>query len=161
VLVDVPSLSKPTGSTCAQNASVVPTGSRRGKIVELARNGRTPKELAEEFEPTQTTISGWPKQADRDEGARFDGPTIGERRNPLATKETTSAQTGTGHPGKSDGPVPRGRPATSRPNLPIHRSLSGRISNWRHAEAFWKCPGAAATGGGADLPPSGLDRTRC
>ena len=79
MLVDVPSLSKPTGSTCAQNASVVPTGSRRGKIVELARNGRTPKELAEEFEPTQTTISGWPKQADRDEKTSSDGPTTGGR----------------------------------------------------------------------------------
>ncbi len=47
----------------------------REKIVELARNGRTPKELAEEFEPTQTTIRNWLKQADRDEGASSDGPT--------------------------------------------------------------------------------------
>ncbi len=51
----------------------------REKIVELARNGRTPKELAEEFEPTQTTTSGWLKQADRDEGTRSDGPTTEEK----------------------------------------------------------------------------------
>ncbi len=49
---------KPIGPTCVQNASAASTGSRRGKIVELARNGRSPKDLAEEFEPTQTTISG-------------------------------------------------------------------------------------------------------
>ena len=51
----------------------------REKIVELARNGRTPKELAEEFEPTQTTILGWLKQADRDGGVRSDGPTTEEK----------------------------------------------------------------------------------
>ena len=51
----------------------------REKIVELARNGRTPKELAEEFEPTQTTIRNWLKQADRDEGVRSDGPTTEEK----------------------------------------------------------------------------------
>ncbi len=77
--MDVPSLSKSIGTTYAQNTSAVPTGSRREKIVELARNGRTPKELAEEFEPTQTTISGWLKQADRDEGACSDGPTTEEK----------------------------------------------------------------------------------
>ncbi len=77
--MDVSSLSKSIGPTCAQNASAAPTGSRREKIVELARNGRTPKELAEEFEPTQTTIRNWLKQADRDEGACSDGPTTEEK----------------------------------------------------------------------------------
>jgi len=51
----------------------------REKIVELAQNGRTPKELAEEFEPTQTTIRNWLKQADRDKGVRSDGPTTEEK----------------------------------------------------------------------------------
>ena len=45
----------------------------REKIVELARNGRTPSDLAEEFEPTETTIRNWIKQADRDEGKSADG----------------------------------------------------------------------------------------
>jgi transposase len=77
--MDVLSLSKLIDTDYAQNASAVPTGSRREKIVELARNGRTPKELAEEFEPTQTTIRNWLKQADRDEGVRSDGPTTEEK----------------------------------------------------------------------------------
>lgn len=34
----------------------------RNRIVELARNGRTPRELAEEFEPTEQTIRNWSKQ---------------------------------------------------------------------------------------------------
>jgi len=51
----------------------------RDQIVELARNGRSPKELAEEFEPTETTIRNWLKQADRDDGIRSDGPTTEEK----------------------------------------------------------------------------------
>lgn len=51
----------------------------REQIVELARNGRSPKELAEEFEPTETTIRNWLKQADRDDGIRSDGPTTEEK----------------------------------------------------------------------------------
>ena len=51
----------------------------RDRIVELARNGRTPAELAEEFEPTEQTIRNWLKQADRDDGNRSDGPTTEEK----------------------------------------------------------------------------------
>ena len=51
----------------------------RDRIVELARNGRTPSELADEFEPTETTIRNWIKQADRDEGKSADGLSTDER----------------------------------------------------------------------------------
>ena len=51
----------------------------REKIVEGVWNGRKKNELAEEFEPTQTTIRNWLKQADRDEGVRSDGPTTEEK----------------------------------------------------------------------------------
>jgi transposase len=51
----------------------------RDRIVELARAGRTPEELAEEFEPTAQTIRNWVAQADRDRGARSDGLTTEER----------------------------------------------------------------------------------
>jgi len=46
----------------------------REQIIKLARNGRSPKELAEEFEPTETTIRNWLKQANRDDGLSSDGP---------------------------------------------------------------------------------------
>ncbi len=51
----------------------------RQRIVELARAGRSPKELAREFEPTVESINAWVKQADRDEGRREDGLTTQER----------------------------------------------------------------------------------
>jgi transposase len=43
------------------------------------RSGRTPEELAREFEPTAQSISTWVKQAERDAGKRIDGPTSPER----------------------------------------------------------------------------------
>ena len=51
----------------------------REKIVELVRSGRTPAELAKEFEPSIWTIHNWVTQADRDEGRRDDGVTSKER----------------------------------------------------------------------------------
>ena len=46
----------------------------RRQMVDLVRSGRTPEELAREFEPTAQSISTWVKQAGRDAGKRVDGP---------------------------------------------------------------------------------------
>lgn len=51
----------------------------RRQMVELVRAGRTPEELAREFEPTANTIRYWVKQTDLDEGRRRDGLTTAER----------------------------------------------------------------------------------
>jgi transposase len=48
-------------------------------MVELVRAGRSPVELAREFEPTAHSIRNWVRQADRDEGRREDGLTTAER----------------------------------------------------------------------------------
>jgi transposase len=48
-------------------------------MVELVRAGRSPEELAKEFEPTGQSIREWVRQADRDEGRRADGMTTAER----------------------------------------------------------------------------------
>jgi transposase len=48
-------------------------------MVELVRSGRTPEELAKEFEPSAQAIRNWVSQADRDEGRRADGLTTAER----------------------------------------------------------------------------------
>ena len=45
------------------------------QMVELVRAGRSPGELAKEFEPSDQTIRNWVAQADRDEGQRQDGLT--------------------------------------------------------------------------------------
>jgi transposase len=42
----------------------------REQILELVRAGRTPNELAREFEPSGETIRNWIKQAEVDSGKR-------------------------------------------------------------------------------------------
>jgi len=51
----------------------------RQQILELIRAGRTPDELAEEFEPTAQTIRNWIKQAELDNGQRHDGLSSDEK----------------------------------------------------------------------------------
>ena len=51
----------------------------RRQMIELVRAGRTPEELAKEFEPSGQTIRNWVAQADRDAGRREDGLTTAER----------------------------------------------------------------------------------
>ena len=51
----------------------------RRQMVELVRSGRSPEELAKQFEPSGPSIRAWVKQADLDEGRREDGLTTAER----------------------------------------------------------------------------------
>ena len=51
----------------------------RSRMVELVRSGRSPEELAREFEPSSQAIRNWVRQADLDEGRRADGLTSAER----------------------------------------------------------------------------------
>ena len=47
----------------------------RARIVDLVKAGRTPEELAREFEPSVQTIINWVAQADIDAGVRQEGLT--------------------------------------------------------------------------------------
>lgn len=51
----------------------------RSRMVELVRAGRSPEDLAKEFEPSSQAIRNWVRQADIDEGRRADGLTSVER----------------------------------------------------------------------------------
>ena len=51
----------------------------RQQMIELVRSGRTPGELAREFEPSAQAIRNWVAQADRDAGERSDGLRTEER----------------------------------------------------------------------------------
>lgn len=51
----------------------------RRQMVELVRAGRTPEELAKEFEPSSESIRNWVRQADRDEDGGDGGLTTEER----------------------------------------------------------------------------------
>ena len=50
----------------------------RRQMIELVRRGRTPEELADEFEPSAQAIRNWVKQAALDAGQRTDGLTTEE-----------------------------------------------------------------------------------
>ena len=50
----------------------------RLRIVDLVRKGRTPEELARQFEPSAQAIRNWVRQAARDAGERTDGLTTDE-----------------------------------------------------------------------------------
>jgi len=51
----------------------------RRRLVEMVRAGRSPAELAAEFEPSDQCIRNWVKQAERDDGRRQDGVTTAEK----------------------------------------------------------------------------------
>jgi len=51
----------------------------RRQMIELIRAGRTPEELAREFEPSAQAIRNWVEQAERDDGRRGDSVTSVER----------------------------------------------------------------------------------
>jgi transposase len=51
----------------------------KAQIVALYRAGRTPTQLAREFEPTEQSIREWIAQAERDDGIREDGLASAEK----------------------------------------------------------------------------------
>ena len=51
----------------------------RQRILDLVRKGRTPEELAHQFEPSAQAIRNWVRQAAVDAGQRTDGLTTEER----------------------------------------------------------------------------------
>ena len=51
----------------------------RRQMVELVHAGRTPGELAREYECSAQAIRNWVRQTDRDEGRREDGLSTAER----------------------------------------------------------------------------------
>ena len=52
----------------------------RQGLVELVRAGRSPAELAKEFEPSDQAIRNWVRQADLDDRRRKDGLTSEEQK---------------------------------------------------------------------------------
>ena len=105
----------------------------RRQMVDLVRSGRTPEELAREFEPTAQSISTWVKQADRDAGKRIDGPTSAEREE-LARlrRENHRLRQERDIPGKG-GSLPRaGEQGGARTGLPVHERAPGQVYHSHH-----------------------------
>ena len=51
----------------------------RERMFELVRSGRSPEELAREFEPSAQSIRNWVGHADRNEGRSYNGLASAER----------------------------------------------------------------------------------
>ena len=63
----------------------------RRRMVELVRAGRSPDDLAKEFEPTAQSIRNWVAQAERDAGRRLDGLTSDDRQELTAAAREPGA----------------------------------------------------------------------
>src|SRR5712691_10669614 len=72
-----PWLGRKGASTMPKSHRPYPPAFRR-QMIELVRRGRTPEELAREFEPSAQAIRNWVKQAALDAGQRTDGLTTEE-----------------------------------------------------------------------------------
>jgi transposase len=51
----------------------------QAELIRLAPSGRSVKELARQYEPSEQTIRNWVKQAELNDGSRSDGLTSDER----------------------------------------------------------------------------------
>jgi transposase len=100
----------------------------RRQMVDLVRSGRTPEDLAREFERTAQSISTWVKQADRDAGKRIDGPTSAEREELASLRREN-------HRLRQERDIlagSRGRARRARTGLPVHERAPGPVSHSRH-----------------------------
>ena len=86
----------------------------RRQMVELVRSGRTPEELAREFEPTANTIRKWVEQADLDEGVCADGLTTEERTELRQLRRKIK-------------------------QLELEREILGKAAAWFARESIWTC----------------------
>src|SRR5204862_5526850 len=66
----------------------------RRQMVELVRAGRSPEELAQEFEPTAQSIRNWVGQAECDAGRGGSGLTTAERERSCGQRHSRWSQTG-------------------------------------------------------------------
>ena len=107
-----------------------PSGFRE-QMVELVRSGRSPEELAREFEPSAQSIRNWVGQADRDEGRRHDGLTSGEREELRRLSARTVSCARNARYWQKPRTGSRRQPARSRPGLRVRGSQPGHVSR-RH-----------------------------
>jgi transposase-like protein len=98
-------------------------------MVDLVRSGRTPEELAREFEPTAQSISTWAKQAERDAGKRVDGPTSTEREELARFDVRTIACVRSVTSWQRRQLGSHGRARRARTGLPVHERAPGHVSH--------------------------------
>ena len=97
----------------------------RRRLIELARGGRNPEELARQYEPWAQTIRNWVAQSERDGGRRDGGATTEEKQEFARLRRVVEALRKEREILKKRRPGLRGRPARCRPGLRIRERTPG------------------------------------
>ena len=104
----------------------------RRQMVDLVRSGRTPEELAREFEPTAQSISTWVKQAEGMPASALTGRQALSGRNWGAFDVRTIACVRSATSWQRRQPGSRGRARRARTGLPVHERAPGLVSHSHH-----------------------------
>jgi transposase len=100
----------------------------RQKLIELVEAGRSPEELAKEFEPSAQTIRNWVKRAQADGGKRRDVLTSAEREElTKLRRELKQVKLEREILAKATAWFARG-PIRTRRSLPVRSGAPGRVS---------------------------------
>src|SRR5882757_5668780 len=101
----------------------------RRRMVELVRTGRSPDDLAKEFEPTAQSIRNWVAQAERDAGRRLDGLTSEERQELAGCGARTECCAKNARYYQKPRPGSRRRPVRCRHGVRIRERESGHLQD--------------------------------
>ena len=99
----------------------------RHQLIELLRGGRTPEQLAQEFEPSAQTIRNWIHQAKRDAGQRTDGLTTPQREELTRRRRELRQSSSTVRSWQKLRSGSHGRPARSHRAVRVREGSSGRL----------------------------------
>ncbi len=113
----------------------------RRQMVELVGAGREPQDLSREFEPSAQAIRNWVHQAGRDEGRRADGLSTDERAELTRLRRENRQLRLERDIGPKAAAWFAGRPARSRPGLPIHDGEPGQLPGCRYGPRAWRLAG--------------------
>ena len=91
----------------------------RRQMVELVRAGRSPEELAREFEPTAQSIRNWLAQSERNAGRGDGGLTTAEREELIDCGVRTASSGSSGRSCQRRPPGSLGRRTRSHTRVPV------------------------------------------
>ena len=129
----------------------------RQQMVELVQSGRTPEELALEYEPSAGAIRNWVAQQERDAGRREDGLSSDERQELRRLRRENKQLRIERDILKKQRPGSHGRATRSRSGVRVRESKSGRAGRCARCAECWVSPPAATMRGCAANRQRGSD----
>ena len=119
----------------------------RRQVIDLVRAGRSPEDLAREFEPTAQLISNWVVQADKQEGRRedkADGLSVSERdESARLRRENKQLRVERDILSRAAAWFARASAAERmkeavRPGFPVHERKPGHLPDLGHGARAWR-----------------------